>query len=68
MFFGPRFPSSKLGPFNLGGHGGNMKDDMRCEECKNTTSPDEFSCNCLCINCGPCDGECNYENKELENG
>jgi hypothetical protein len=50
------------------------RDDMRCEECKNTTKYDQFSCNCLCINFGPCDGECNHEekimfqNKEIENG
>ena len=43
-----------------------MREDMRCEECKNTTKPDEFTCNCLCINCGPCDENgCEYGEKEI---
>ena len=40
-----------------------MRDDYRCEECKNTTKPDQFTCNCLCLKCGPCDGECQYGEK-----
>ena len=41
-----------------------MRDDYRCEECKNTTKPDEFTCNCLCLNCGPCDENgCEYGEK-----
>ena len=40
------------------------RSDMRCEDCKNTTAPDQFACNCLCINCGPCNGECKYEDKK----
>ena len=40
-----------------------MRDDYRCEECKNTTKPDQFTCNCLCLNCGPCDGDCQYGKK-----
>ncbi len=41
-----------------------MREDMRCEECKNTTKPDEFTCNCLCLNCGPCDENgCEYGKK-----
>ena len=45
-----------------------MRDNYQCEECKNTTNPDQFACNCLCINCGPCDnGDCQYgkETKDL---
>jgi len=41
-----------------------MRDNYYCEECKNTTKPDQFACNCLCINCGPCDGECNHGKKD----
>ena len=41
-----------------------MRDDMRCEECKNTTKYDQFACNCLCINCGPCE-ECEYGEKKI---
>ena len=40
-----------------------MRDDYQCEDCKNTTNPDQFACNCLCINCGPCDGDCQYGKK-----
>ena len=44
-----------------------MRDGYQCEDCKNTTNPDQFSCNCLCITCGPCDGECKYgkENEDI---
>jgi len=45
-----------------------MKDNYQCEECKDTTNPDQFDCNCMCINCGPCDnGDCQYgeETKSL---
>ena len=41
-----------------------MRDGYQCEDCKNTTNPDQFSCNCLCITCGPCDGECKYGKKD----
>jgi len=44
-----------------------MRDDYRCEECKNTTKPDQFTCNCLCLNCGPCDGECKYGETKVQN-
>lgn len=40
-----------------------MRDSYQCEECKNTTKPDQFTCNCLCLNCGPCDGDCQYGEK-----
>ena len=40
-----------------------MRDGYQCEDCKNTTNPDQFACNCLCITCGPCDGECKYGEK-----
>lgn len=40
-----------------------MRDGYQCEDCKNTTNPDQFTCNCLCLNCGPCDGECKYGEK-----
>ena len=43
-----------------------MRDSYQCEECKNTTKPDQFTCNCLCLNCGPCDGECKYGEKVQE--
>ena len=39
-----------------------MRVDYQCEECKNTTRSDEFSCACLCINCGPCNVDgCKHE-------
>tara|TARA_R110002072_G_scaffold213595_1_gene370847 strand:+ start:783 stop:938 length:156 start_codon:yes stop_codon:yes gene_type:complete len=42
-----------------------MRDGYQCEQCKNTTRPDEFSCNCLCINCGPCDGiDCKHAKEQ----
>ena len=40
-----------------------MRDSYQCEECKNTTKPDQFTCNCLCLNCGPCDGGRQYGEK-----
>ena len=36
------------------------RDDYQCNDCKNMTKADEFSCNCLCINCGPCEDDCEY--------
>jgi hypothetical protein len=44
-----------------------MRDDYQCEECKNTTKPDQFTCICLCLNCGPCDGECQYGKAKVQN-
>lgn len=45
-----------------------MKHDMRCEECKNTTKYDQFACNCLCINCGPCEHDCEHKIKQTCQG
>ena len=42
-----------------------MRDGYQCEQCKNTARPDEFSCNCLCINCGPSDGiDCKHTKEQ----
>ena len=37
-----------------------MRENFQCEECKNMIKADEFACNCLCINCGPCENDCEY--------
>jgi|GEM_PF-5624328 len=44
-----------------------MRDNYQCEECKNTTKADEFTCLCLCLNCGPCDENgCKYGEEKDE--
>lgn len=40
------------------------KSNMTCDDCKETTKPDEFACECSCIDCGPCKGKCKPDMKE----
>ena len=55
------FPLSNQVFKNRGIRGINMsRDDYQCNDCKNMTKADEFSCNCLCLNCGPCEDDCEY--------
>jgi len=35
-----------------------------CDECNELAKPDEFACECLCINCGPCKDKCKPDMKE----
>ena len=40
------------------------KANMTCDDCKENTKPDEFACECLCIDCGPCKDKCKPDMKE----
>ncbi len=41
---------------------------MICDNCNEAAKPDEFICECLCINCGPCKDKCKPKLKEKNYG
>ena len=43
------------------------KSNMTCNDCQETTKPDEFACECNCIDCGTCEDKCNLNMKEEYN-
>ena len=44
------------------------RSNMVCDHCSETAKADEFACECLCINCGPCKDKCKPKLEERNNG